>query len=271
MALPRILILAFVTVASIGTTNADELRVATFNVNYANRRGDLVLRAIATANADVICLQETTLQSEEFLRRHLKVEYPEFNVIGHQDRYYAERFAFVSRQPPKDLDFHPPKDGLFGFWCATFTTAQRDIRIVNVHLKPFMLNRDSGVTGIMASVAATEACHQNEIARIIQSLPDDMPVLVVGDFNSMSTFCAPQAMASAGYMDSFASVHDKPDAHPTWHWPTRPIPLRMRVDYIFHSVEFQTLTSQVIAPTGSDHSLLVSELKISEGKGHPRG
>jgi endonuclease/exonuclease/phosphatase (EEP) superfamily protein YafD len=260
----RIVFIAFAVIESLGATSADELRLATFNVNYGNRRGDLVLRAIEESSADIICLQETTLQSEQFLKRHLANEYPEFHVIGHDNKFYAERFAFVSRIAPRDLEFNGPKDGLFGFWCGTFTLGHRDIRVVNVHLKPFMLNRESAIVGIMGAVAATEDCHAKEIARIIKSLPDDLPVIVAGDFNSMSTFSAPQRMMSAGFIDSFAAVHENADAHPTWHWKTRPLPLSLRIDYIFHSNGLQTTRSRVIGPTGSDHSLLVSEFSLSK-------
>lgn len=37
--------------------SAQTIRVATYNVNWGNRRGDQVIDAIRTANADVLCLQ----------------------------------------------------------------------------------------------------------------------------------------------------------------------------------------------------------------------
>ncbi len=52
-------------------TIAQNFRIATYNVNFANTRGDQVLDAIAEAAPNVLCLQETTLQSEEWLRKQL--------------------------------------------------------------------------------------------------------------------------------------------------------------------------------------------------------
>ena len=47
------------------------MRVATYNLNYANQSGDAVLNAIAEADADILCLQETTPKSERFLSEKL--------------------------------------------------------------------------------------------------------------------------------------------------------------------------------------------------------
>lgn len=55
----------------------DSFRVATFNVNWGNQRGDLVLKAINTAKPDLICVQ-----SERFLRDKLSAEFPHFVSMG---------------------------------------------------------------------------------------------------------------------------------------------------------------------------------------------
>ena len=143
------------------------VRVATFNVNYANRLGDQVLDAIAESKADILCLQETTGQSEEFLRKHLAATYPEFHSVGHQGHYYAERFVFASRMKPRDVVFVPPQDGLFGFYCATFLCGGSDVRVINVHLTPFGVPREATILEGMAAIATTEsnAAPQENVAR----------------------------------------------------------------------------------------------------------
>lgn len=243
---------------------AQSLRVATFNVNFANRQGDEVLDAISEADADILCLQETTTQSEKFLRKHLAAKYPEFHAVGHKGKHFAERFVFASKLKPRDLVFVPPAEGPFGFYCATFTFKGTDIRVINVHLMPFVVPRNASVVDAMAAVAATETKHAAEIAAILDVTNGDKPAVVAGDLNSLSTFTAPAALISSGFIDSYASVHAKADTHPTWQWPTRPLPLRLRIDYIFHSKHFRTVNSTIIRREGSDHYLLVSALEIGE-------
>jgi exonuclease III len=259
--LPTVIGFLIAAVAS-HAANGQTIRVATFNVNYGNRSGDQVLDAIEKSRADILCLQETTLQSERFLQQQLAVDYPEFHAIGHQGTYYGERFVFASKQKPRNLKFVPPTHGLFGFYSATFSFDDKDVCIINVHLTPFGVPPNAGVVQALAAVGATEKQHAAEIREILKAVPSDSPVVVLGDFNSLSTFRAPTALINAGFTDSFASLHKNPDTHHTWQWPTRPLPLKLRIDYIFHSNHFRSLQSEIIRRDGSDHFLLVSEIKF---------
>jgi endonuclease/exonuclease/phosphatase (EEP) superfamily protein YafD len=90
------------------------------------------------------------------------------------------------------------------------------------------------------------------------------PTIVAGDFNSVSTFCAPAKLKEIGLLDAFAAVHDDPEVHVTWQWPTRPLPLRLRIDYIFHTKHFTALDAQVIRGEGSDHSLVLAALRLGQ-------
>ncbi len=77
-----ILLTLFVNLAS--NAMAEPLRVATYNLNWGNRRGDQVLDAISTAKPDLVCFQETTPQSEQFLRAKLAPTFPYFAAVGHE-------------------------------------------------------------------------------------------------------------------------------------------------------------------------------------------
>ncbi len=158
------------------TTHAQSLCVATYNLNYGNRRGDQVLEAISKASPDLICFQESTVQSERFLRDRLAQTYPFFYSVGHEGKYYAERFAFASKTKLTDVEFVPPTQGLFGFYLATIEVGReapvpnteigrdsrvpsRKIQIVNVHLTPFHGNLKEGVLGATSALASTEKTH----------------------------------------------------------------------------------------------------------------
>ena len=243
---------------------ADSIRIATYNLNWGNRRGDKVLDAITTADPDLICFQETTVQSEQFLRQRLATTHPHFHSIGHEGRYAGERFAFASKIQLTDLSFTPPTDGLFGFYSAKLNFAGDTVHVVNVHLTPFQMDRGSGIRDAIDALSTAEQKHDIEIAAIASAIDCNRPTIVVGDFNSISTFKAPQRLVALGMIDAYASVHDDADSQPTWSWPTRPLPLTLRIDYIFHTPHFTTTESEIVRREGSDHSLVIAVLKRGE-------
>lgn len=256
-----LIIIVFVLATS---ASADSFCVATYNLNYGNRRGDQVLDAIATAAPDLICFQETTVQSEQFLREHLAKTHPFFYSVGHKGQYYAERFAFASKTKLTDLEFTAPSAGLFGFYSATIEIAGRSIRIVNVHLTPFQFKAGGGIADAMTALSAAEENHAIEIAAVDEAIDTKLPTIVLGDFNSISTCVAPKRLTDRGMIDAFASLHNDANAHPTWSWPTRPIPIAFRIDYIFHTAHFTASKSEVLRRDGSDHALVFAVLKFSE-------
>lgn len=250
-------------------TGAQSIRIATYNVNWGNRRGDQMISAIDTADADILCLQETTPQSEQFLKGRLGERYPYFHSVAHDGRYAAERFVFAANIKLDDLTFHPPEDGLFGFYAATFRHGGDDVRIVNVHLTPFRFKKGGGIRAAMAALSSTEEQHAKEIEFIVKAIDTSQPTIIVGDFNSLSEFNAPKRLRQLGLVDSFASVNADADTHPTWHWPTKPLPLALRIDYVFCTRHFRTVESKIIPRGGSDHYLVVSELTRGEQSDEP--
>jgi endonuclease/exonuclease/phosphatase (EEP) superfamily protein YafD len=244
--------------------HGDSLRIATYNVNWGNRRGDQLLDAIAAADADVVCFQETTRQSETFLRERLADTYPFFHSTGHDGRYGAERFAFASKLKLSEVSYVPPDAGLFGFYCAQLQFDGDTIHIVNVHLSPFLIRRGSGLRDAMAAFSATEKRHAAEIGAIVEVIDGRKPTIVVGDFNSPPGFGAPRRLKELGLIDAYASVHEDADAHATWHWRTRLTTIALRIDFIFHTSHFVTTEASIIRREGSDHSLVVAELKRGE-------
>jgi endonuclease/exonuclease/phosphatase (EEP) superfamily protein YafD len=262
MTLQVSLLIACLSLAS--TACAQTLRIATYNLNWTNSRSKAVLDAITTAAPDLICFQETTVQSERFLRQRLSKTHPHFYAAGHEGKYAAERFAFASRTELVDVTFVPPSAGLFGFYTARLEFAGQTIHVVNVHLTPVLMKRSGGIGEALAAISRTEVRHEREIAAVGDTIDCQHPTIVVGDFNSISMFKAPRRLCELGMIDAFASVRDDADAHPTWTFPTRPFPLSLRIDYIFHTRHLTTTESEIIRREGSDHSLVVAELKWGE-------
>ena len=139
----------------------------------------------------------------------------------------------------------------------------RTVRVISVHLAPVQFPREGGVLGTLSALQAVEETHRAEIEFLLECLPKDIPVVIVGDFNSISTFAAPTALIGHGLVDSFAAVNQDADTCPTWHWPLKYGEVSLRIDYVFHSQDFRTTASRVIRSNASDHYLLVSELDWS--------
>ena len=262
--MPLLLLLFVAAVFNGSACCGQALRVATYNLNWGNRQGDQLLDAIAASKADILCLQETTLQSARFLCARLSDSYPHFRASGHEGRYFAERFAFLSKQPLAELQYEPPTVGLFGFYSASISWHGTEARLVNVHLTPFVIPRDSGLLGVMNAILSTERKHALEIAAIAKTIDPSTPTIILGDFNSLSAFSARRHLAELGFVDSYGSIYEDAEEHPTWRWPTRPVPLSLRIDFIFHTGHFKTVESTIIQRAGSDHSLVVSVLKLLE-------
>lgn len=242
------------------------LRVATFNINWGNADLPSIERAIRAAECDIVCLQETNRASERFLTGRFANEFPHAHFIGHEGRFRAERFGFFSRLKITGTKFLPPEGGLFGTYFATVVVDGTRVRIVNVHLKPFVVCRGAGLSDALQALSATEDTHAQEITAIMQELDFSVPTIVCGDFNSPASFKAPQSLMGRGLVDSFAAVTEEPDQTPTWKWMVGRVPLRLRIDYVFHSSHFRTRQSRVIPAAGSDHSLVVSELALTDDR-----
>lgn len=238
------------------------LTVATYNINWGARDLRQIAATIRQTEADVVCLQETTPRAERHLRRTLRDLYPHMHFEGHDGRVAAERFGFLSKSPLRNVVFLPPRHGLFGSCRAEVESGGRTVQIVNVHLQPVIVRAGAGLREAYAGLARTEETHAREIAHILKHVTADVPTVIAGDFNSLSTFRAPMVLKERGFVDSFAHVNENPESTPTWRWKLRQGELALRIDYIFHTEEFATRQSKVVESSASDHRLVVSRLEL---------
>ncbi|APZ96973.1 endonuclease/exonuclease/phosphatase family protein [Fuerstiella marisgermanici] len=238
------------------------LSIATYNICWGNVNLPLMLETIRQADADVVCLQETTARSEVLLRQQLKDVYPNIRFSGHNGPYAAERFGVLSKLRLAKYRFHWPPRRFFGFVTFSVSHNSQAVNIVNVHLAPFTLQRPRSIGQLMQQLSNTELQHKEEIEAVIQFVDTKTPTILAGDFNSMTGFAAPRRLQDAGFTDSFAAVTESPAKHPTWFWPLRTGTAQLRIDYIFHSPHFQTVSSHIDPANASDHRLLLSKVKL---------
>jgi len=235
-----------------------EFTVATFNMNWGNVDLADTVRVLAGAEADAICMQETNPESERAIREGLSRVYPHMHFT--KNVRYSSGFAVLSRTPLSNVRFLEPEFGFFGTLFADIALGGRRVRVASVHLEPVVPRDGEDAGEILALFFKVEGLHLKEIARIAAELPAGVPSIVAGDLNSASFGSAPRFLKNRGFVDSFAAVTPKPDAHTTWHWNHRGTDLRFRIDYVFHSPEMRTLGSRIVEAPSSDHKLVVSRL-----------
>lgn len=241
------------------------LRIATYNVNWANLRLDAVVDAIRKCDADVVCLQEVNPESAKLLEKTFRSRYPHIRFYGSVEEYLAGGYGVLSTRPIVREVFLPVKHGLFGTPVIEIQNGEQGVQIANVHLQPVLVPSQRGLGSVVSLLGAfqdAEEVHYREMQQVLAAVRVDQPCLIVGDFNSCSKFLAPKLALDRGLADSFAAVNTEPDRQPTWHWPTRFGDARLRIDYIFHTPHFRTAESRIIETDGSDHYLLVSQLEV---------
>jgi endonuclease/exonuclease/phosphatase family metal-dependent hydrolase len=265
---------AILLVACLADVSAEEpqgapqpaLTIATYNINWGNPDLKTVVAAIREAHADVVALQETNAESEAFLRKELKDEYPHKEFHAAAAAAPAGGFAFLSRKPLKGVTFVEPRFGFFGAFVAEVEFQQLSIQIVSVHLQPAIPKGDEGLRGIWRLFQDMEDIHVQEIERLYESVAKDKAAIVLGDFNSLPTLNAPAFLKEKGLTDSFAAVNKDSDRQATWHWRQNGVDYRFRLDYIFHSAQISTTESRIVKREASDHYLLVSRVRWADGK-----
>ncbi len=238
------------------------LTVVTHNINWGNQALHETIDLILQTNADIVALQETTVEFESLIEQHLAQHYPHRTFFGHDGNYYAERMGILSRYPLDRVEFHPPVAGVFGFLHTTITVEHTPIQLINVHLEPFELTSQVGMWQLLQAMMKTENVHRLEVDSILSTVDDNLPTLIVGDFNSMPAHVAPQTMLTQGFQDSFTLTHENPEQFPTWNWVVGEINLTARIDYIFHDSRWSTNASWINDNPHSDHVLLISKLTL---------
>jgi len=231
--------------------------VATYNINFGNPNLKGIVQTIGKADADVVCVQENTAASRNHLTRHLKRLYPHMRF---RDGRYAEGFAFLSKVPITDLKFLPRTAGYFGTWLCRVRLGGRQIQIANVHLRPTIPPGEAKLKELWKLLVRTERIRLREIAALHKQLSKTLPVIVAGDFNAPPMLPSAAFLTERGFTDSFASGNEDAPRHSTWWWRSGDVVWRFRLDYIFHSRQMRTQSSQILPSNASDHYLVVSRL-----------
>ena len=230
--------------------------VLTYNVNFGGPRPDLAVRAIAAADADVVCLQETTPAWEQAVRQGVGDKYP-FIHFRHEGG--AGGMAVLSKWEAAP-EFYQSDAGWFPACVATVRTPAGPLRVVSVHLRPPVSDRGSFASGYWT----TRAVRREEIEQIYAAaLQPDLPTVFVGDFNEGGGGRAVRFLSRQGYRDA---LHQHAPNASTWRWYLGPLPLRGQLDHVLYGPSLHCLDARVLREGASDHYPVLATFRFQESR-----
>jgi len=233
------------------------LKVMTWNVNWGGPAPELAVQTILEADADIVCLQETTESWERYLRERLSARYP-FMTFRPPSWRYAGGLAFLAKEPGEQVAFIPSDTGWFDAWIMRFRTQIGPVQIKNVHLQP--IANDAGSLTIAAYFSSGKK-HEREIRRFNNGLAAGVPTLVVGDFNEGDGGSAVKWLEKQGMTNALPEF-DR-NSH-TWWWDLGWITLRKRLDHILYSPELHCHSACVLQAEASDHLPVVAVFGLKQ-------
>ncbi|MEO8611759.1 MAG: endonuclease/exonuclease/phosphatase family protein [Chloroflexota bacterium] len=251
------------------TTNST-LRMLTFNVWGDNPRMGDVEAWIRDSNADLVLLQEIPETYSENGFSNLLDVYPYQFVQSLEMRTWGN--AILSRIPFAETEnFDLEGDGTPSHQRVTFDWQRTTIALYNIHLLIPIGDQAHFSTPIdnpflHLALKYDDAPRDAEIGRLSERIDaEPLPFLMGGDFNTSDQSVIYQQLA-AHRRDSFREVGRGFGAS----WPLAVngefpafIPPLLRMDYIWHSDSFQTVSAQQGPPLGSDHLALLATLALS--------
>ena len=265
--LPRFLDTPFQRVARLNESER-ALTVVTFNIRGDNPQLDSFFSWLRSTNADIVLLQETPASWTHDGIPQLLDPYPYQVSLPIGAGQWGE--VILSRQPIVGHERYRvqgfPHDRIEIEWAG------ERIAIYNVHM----------VIPQRATARLTQRFYRNYLNMILKyddSIRNDqidellallanerLPFIAAGDFNTSDNAVAYERIA-ARLRDSFREggrgmgstwPHARVAGLPSF------IPPLIRIDYVWHSDEFQTLTTFVGPPLGSDHLPVIANLVLRE-------
>lgn len=233
-------------------STADSLVVVTHNL-YARQSGfETVVAMLRATDADVITLQELSLEAAAALEAELGERYPH-RALHPQSSSPIHGQGILSKFPIVDDEFW--RIGL-GQQRAVLEIHGRQVTVYNPHPNmPFEFKRLPPFDAMKR-----DAVMDDMLQRLAR---ESGPVIVAGDFNFNDQSYQYERLAAVltdswreagfGMGNTWPAVHDADYEVTEWPQAAIPAPI-MRIDFVFHSAHFATQDVQVWPTSvGSDH------------------
>jgi endonuclease/exonuclease/phosphatase (EEP) superfamily protein YafD len=223
---------------------AASLRLISANILFSNPDVGNLGRDLTATDADVILLQEVSMENFARLRMSGLFEAYPYQVWNDLRTIYSS--AILSRLPitnEKAIDVAGQRMGQ-----ATIATAAGTVRLINVHT-------------IAPESASKTAQWRSQLVGLAQ-LRDGRfrAVIMAGDFNATSDHAPFVELTRSGLRDAFGEAGRGTGATwPQWKGPVMPL---MRLDHVLVDDAVIVTSAEVQANRGSDHRRLAVDLVL---------
>lgn len=231
-------------------TEGTELTFFTYNLGTNKTPIPALIDAINQVDADVVGLQELTEEQASQLETNLLDDYPYqlLKGMGIPGIGLLSKYPFVSAE-----FFYLDSENPYQYVVLDIDGVQ--IAIVNAHPPPQLTETRTDEYGWGST----------DIPLLVKQIPvDNMPHVFLGDFNVTDQSQDYQRIRELGLEDAF---HNSGRGM-GFTFPAQPgttlllVPPVYRIDYVFHTSEFESIEAFRGPNAGSDHHSLVARLRL---------
>ncbi len=229
-----------------------------YNVE-SQRAGDApTLKAVGAGAPDVILLQEVSAAWEDLLRDHYSERYPH-QLYRAKDipNPGAAGLAIISKFPVRDSGWHPgAANEWYPGWHVLIDTPTGTMQVLNVHLR----SAHTGNGNVVNSYLSTDADHSHQMALFYDQCGDDLPTLVVGDFNEDVDGGGVEFLEARGFRNALPLF--RPGQF-TWRHTSVANQFTQTLDHILFNSAFAPLNSWTQNLGNSDHIPVMAHLEAA--------
>jgi endonuclease/exonuclease/phosphatase (EEP) superfamily protein YafD len=235
------------------TPGVPHFTIETFNVMSEGAGDPSTLAAVGAANADIVCMQETTAPWVAALEREYADRYPY--------RLYAPTpesswLGIFSRFPVVDAGIEPGPNGWHPAWHLRVQTPAGWLQLLDVHLRS---GTDGNGSGTNAYLTASQD-HAYEMQLFESQNTPGVPTIVLGDFNEGEDGGAVRYLENHGFTDVLWLYHP---GQWTWRHASIGDQFTQTLDHIMYDSSLEPLDAWVELAGNSDHIPVVAHFEAA--------
>jgi endonuclease/exonuclease/phosphatase family metal-dependent hydrolase len=236
------------------TPGVPHFKIATYNVLSTMPHDEPTVATVGATDADVLCLQEVTPEWRGVLVERYSADYPYMLFREHTG---ASGLAVLSRYPLAggDLmfvaDWHPA-------WHVNAETPAGWLQLLVVHLRAKFDER--GYATPVESYVNWGDDHLLEAQTYVASSIEEVPTVVLGDFNEGPEDPAIEYFESLGYENALPLYHP---GQFTWRYASVGDQANDAIDHVLFNRFMAPLNAYVLVRGNSDHIPVVAHLEAN--------